>query len=153
MMVLKYRYGLGFESLCREVADSIAWRRFCRIPLDCPVPHPSTLEKITVRAGERTIEELNEELVVKAAEQKVVKMDRVRADTTVVPANVCYPSDSGLLDRGVARLSAWPASSRRWAWPAGPRSGTAPAPCAAAVTPLAAGCAAAAIRPRRRCWP
>jgi IS5 family transposase len=52
MMVLKYRYGLGFESLCREVADSIAWRRFCRIPLDRPVPHPSTLEKITVRAGE-----------------------------------------------------------------------------------------------------
>jgi IS5 family transposase len=105
MMVLKYRYGLGFESLCREVADSIAWRRFCRIPLDCPVPHPSTLEKITVRAGGRTIEEVNEELLVKAAEQKVVKIDRVRADTTVVPANVTYPSDSGLLDRGVARLS------------------------------------------------
>jgi transposase, IS5 family len=104
MMVLKYRYGLGFESLCREVADSIAWRRFCRIPLDRPVPHPSTLEKITVRAGERTIAELNEELLVKAAEAKVVKTDRVRADTTVVPANVCYPSDSGLLDRGVARL-------------------------------------------------
>jgi IS5 family transposase len=105
MMVLKYRYGLGFESLCREVADSIAWRRFCRIPLDQRVPHPSTLEKITVRAGERTIAELNEELVVKAAEAKLVKTDRVRADTTVVPANVCYPSDSGLLDRGVARLS------------------------------------------------
>jgi IS5 family transposase len=44
-------------------------------------------------------------LVVKAAEAKLVKTDRVRADTTVVPANVCYPSDSGLLDRGVARLS------------------------------------------------
>src|SRR5680860_421051 len=33
MMFLKYRYGLGFEPLCGEVADSIMWRRFCRIPL------------------------------------------------------------------------------------------------------------------------
>ena len=32
-MFLKYRYKLGFEPLCREVADSITWQRFCRIPL------------------------------------------------------------------------------------------------------------------------
>jgi IS5 family transposase len=105
MMVLKYRYGLGFESLCREVADSIAWRRFCRIPLDASVPHPSTLEKITTRVGEATIAELNNRLVVKAVEAKLVKADRVRADTTIVPANVVYPSDAGLLARGVARLT------------------------------------------------
>ena len=33
LMFLKYRYRLGFEPLCREVADSISWQRFCRIPL------------------------------------------------------------------------------------------------------------------------
>ena len=33
MMFLKYRYRLGFEPLCREVADSITWQRFCRVPL------------------------------------------------------------------------------------------------------------------------
>jgi IS5 family transposase len=104
MMVLKYRHGIGFETLCREVADSIAWRRFCRIPLDAAVPHPSTLEKITVRIGEDTIAELNEALVVKAAEARLVKTEAVRADTTVIPANVVYPSDAGLLARGVARL-------------------------------------------------
>ena len=31
---LKSRYGLVYELLCREVSDSIAWRRFCRIPLE-----------------------------------------------------------------------------------------------------------------------
>jgi transposase, IS5 family len=31
LMFLKFRYRLGYESLCREVADSISWRRFCRI--------------------------------------------------------------------------------------------------------------------------
>ncbi len=39
MMFLKHRYGLGYESLCREVADSICWSRFCRIPLGTRVPH------------------------------------------------------------------------------------------------------------------
>ncbi len=33
LMFLKFRYKLGFEPLCREVADSISWQRFCRIPL------------------------------------------------------------------------------------------------------------------------
>lgn len=33
MMYLKYRYRLGYESLCREVSDSISWQRFCRVPL------------------------------------------------------------------------------------------------------------------------
>jgi IS5 family transposase len=63
MMYLKHRYGLGYESLCREVADSISWSRFCRIPLGAKVPHPSTLEKITTRCGPATIEALNEALL------------------------------------------------------------------------------------------
>ena len=31
LMFLKSRYRLGYETLCREVADSFTWRRFCRI--------------------------------------------------------------------------------------------------------------------------
>src|SRR5260221_637246 len=51
LMFLKFRYRLGFETLCAEVADSISWRRFCRIPLDGQVPHPTTLIKLTSRCG------------------------------------------------------------------------------------------------------
>ena len=36
----------------------------------------------------------------------MLKTNRLRADTTVVPADVGYPTDSGLLARGVVRLSA-----------------------------------------------
>jgi transposase, IS5 family len=39
LMFLKFGYRLGYESLCAEVAGSITWRRFCRIPLDGRVPH------------------------------------------------------------------------------------------------------------------
>jgi transposase, IS5 family len=83
LMWLKYRYRLGFETLCREVTDSVSWRRFCRIPLDASVPDASTLKKIAKRCGAGAVEELNEALLSKAAEKKVLRTDRVRADTTV----------------------------------------------------------------------
>ena len=76
MMFLKHRYRLGYETLCREVADSICWSRFCRIPLGTTVPHPSTLGKITARCGPEVIEALNRALLVKAAGEKVVKLDK-----------------------------------------------------------------------------
>jgi IS5 family transposase len=105
MMFLRFRYKLGFESLCAEVSDSIAWRRFCRIPLDTAVPHPTTVLKITARCGPGLIDALNEALLAKAGEAKLVRLERVRADTTVVEANVAYPTDSGLLAKGVAALA------------------------------------------------
>src|ERR671910_384524 len=106
MMFLKFRYGLGYESLCREVADSIAWRRFCRIPLDGTVPHPTTLMKLTTRCGTAAVDGLNEALLARAAEAKLLRATRLRADTTVLPANVCYPTDSGLLAKAVRRIAA-----------------------------------------------
>lgn len=105
MMFLKYRYRLGFEPLCAEVADSLAWRKFCRIPLGTGAPHPTTLMKITKRCGETAVNALNEALLAKAHEDKLVRLDRVRADTTVVEANVAYPTDSGLMAKGVAKLA------------------------------------------------
>ena len=55
LMFLKFRYRLGYESLCREVSDSITWRRFCRIALDGAVPHPTTLMKLTTRCGSAAV--------------------------------------------------------------------------------------------------
>ena len=105
LMFLKFRHGLGYESLCREVSDSITWRRFCRIPLDGAVPHPTTLMKLTTRCGTAAVDGLNEALLVKAVEAKVLRTNRLRADTTVIPANVAYPTDSGLLAKAVKRIA------------------------------------------------
>jgi IS5 family transposase len=106
LMFLKFRYRLGYESLCAEVSDSISWRRFCRIPLDGTVPHPTTLMKLTARCGDQAVAGLNEVLLAKAAGQKLLRTSRLRADTTVVPANVAYPTDSGLLARAIRRIAA-----------------------------------------------
>jgi transposase, IS5 family len=106
MMFLKFRYRLGYESLCAEVSDSITWRRFCRIPLDGKVPHPTTLMKLTSRCGSAAVDGLNQALLARAAGAKLLRTSRLRADTTVVPANVCYPTDSGLLAKAVRRIAA-----------------------------------------------
>jgi transposase, IS5 family len=105
MMFLKFRYRLGYELLCREVADSIGWQRFCRIPLGGQVPHATTLVKLTRRVGPALVDQLNQALLAKAADQKVLRTHKVRADTTVVAANVGYPTDAGLLARAVATLA------------------------------------------------
>src|SRR6266516_587680 len=105
LMFLKFRYRLGYESLCQEVADSISWRRFCRIPIDGKVPHPTTLMKLTSRCGGDAVAGLNEALWAKAAGATLLRTARVRADTTVVGANVAYPTDSGLLAKAVGKLA------------------------------------------------
>lgn len=105
LMFLKYRYRLGYETLCAEVADSISWQRFCRIGLGGRVPHPTTLMKITSRCGSATVDALNEALIAKAVEAHLVKTNRVRADTTVVEADVKYPTDSGLLTKAVGKAA------------------------------------------------
>jgi IS5 family transposase len=105
LMFLKFRYRLGYESLCREVADSISWQRFCRIPLGTRVPHPTTLMKITTRCGDDAVAGLNEALLAKAAGAKLLRTDKVRADTTVIPAAVSYPTDSGLLAKAIGSMA------------------------------------------------
>ena len=47
---------------------------------------------------------LNEALWAKAAGSKLLRTARVRADTTVIPANVAYPADSGLLAKATGKL-------------------------------------------------
>jgi IS5 family transposase len=119
LLYLKHRYGLGYESLCHEVADSISWRRFCRIPLDQPVPHPTTLSKLVGRAGPDVIEQLNTALLAKLAADKLLRSRKLRIDATVVEADIDDPTDADLLERAVRtigglvrRLKARDAASR-----------------------------------------
>jgi IS5 family transposase len=51
LMVIKQRAGWGYETLVREVSDSLHLRRFCRVALDARVPDESTVRKLTRRLG------------------------------------------------------------------------------------------------------
>src|SRR4029453_196383 len=51
LMVIKHRTGWGYETLVREVSDSIHLRRFCLIALTERVPDESTIRKLCRRLG------------------------------------------------------------------------------------------------------
>src|SRR5829696_5425812 len=57
LMVIKQRSGWGYETLAREVSDSLHLRRFCRIALTEWVPDESTIRKLCRRLGPHVIEE------------------------------------------------------------------------------------------------
>lgn len=97
LMYLKHRYGFGYETLVREVADSLHWRRFCHIPLDGAVSHSTTLSKLTRKYGPEVLHELNQLLVQQARARKVLRGRKLRVDTTVIQAPIEYPTDIGLL--------------------------------------------------------
>lgn len=101
MMYLKRRYELGYESLVKEVKDSFSWRRFCQLSFNDPVPDASTLIKLTHKYGETTVHALNDALVLKLKEEKVIRGRKLRMDTMVAEANIHYPTDSSLLADGV----------------------------------------------------
>jgi IS5 family transposase len=101
LMYLKHRYGLGYEVLVKEVSDSLAWRRFCHLSLDDKVPDSTTLIKLTHKYGEDTVRALNEALVLKLKESKVIRGKKLRIDTTVVESDIHYPTDTGLLNDGI----------------------------------------------------
>ena len=105
LMYLKHRHGLGYETLCREVADSLSWRRFCRIGLHKAPPHPTTLMKLTRRFGPQIVDDLNRAVLERAVEGKLLRGRRLRIDTTCVEADVRYPTDSGLCAHAVSRLT------------------------------------------------
>jgi hypothetical protein len=72
--------------------------------LDRPVPHPTTLVKLVRRAGPETIEQLNAALVAKLAQDKLLRGRKLRVDTTVVEADIDYPTDADLLEQAVSKL-------------------------------------------------
>jgi IS5 family transposase len=105
LMVLKARYRWGYRSLVAEVSDSIHLRRFCRISLTERVPDESTVRKLTRRIGPESVSELTRSLIAAATREKRFRARAVRIDSTVIAADVKYPTDAGLASSGVRVLA------------------------------------------------
>ena len=152
LMILKQRFRWGYRTLVAEVSDSIHLRRFCRISLAERVPDESTVRKLTRRIGPETVSELTRALISKATREKRFRPRAVRIDSTVIEADVRYPTDAGLASAGVKALAR---EGRKLAKLVKERSGG----CAIARGRWAASCVrsrarSAGVRAQRspRCW-
>jgi transposase, IS5 family len=122
LMLVKQRSGWGYETLVREVSDSLHLRRFCLIPLAERVPDESTIRKLARRPGPEVIEEICRALILQATTGPGRFVARAaRIDSTVVEADVRYPTDLGLCADGAGSLAAQAARAAQLAGPDAPR--------------------------------
>lgn len=105
LMVVKQRNQWGYETLVREVSDSLHLRRFCLIPLHGRVPDESTVRKLTRRLGAETVAALTRTVIAKAVRERRFRARAARIDSTVVEADVRYPSDAVLCLQGARALA------------------------------------------------
>ena len=105
LIVLKAKAGLGYAALVREVSDSIHLRRFCLVGLGERVPDESTLRKLVRRLGPEVVAALVREVIGRSAAATGFRARAVRVDSTVVEADIRFPTDAGLAYDGVVLLA------------------------------------------------
>jgi transposase, IS5 family len=122
LMVIKQRSGWGYETLVREVSDSLHLRRFCRISLSERVPDESTIRKLVRRLGPDVIDEITRAVIAGAmSDERRFVARAVRCDSTVVEADVRYPSDLDLAADATRALAREAARGRQLAGEDAPR--------------------------------
>lgn len=88
--------GTGFRNTCVRLAESETLRSFCRLGTR-DVPDYSFLDRCFNALGPGTWKRINEALTQYATQESRIDPSVIRTDTTVVEANIHYPTDSSLL--------------------------------------------------------
>ena len=104
MLLLKHIRDWSFAELEREVRGNLLYCEFIRIGAE-KVPDAKTLGRLAQALGPEVIEKLHARIVALAQSFGVVSGRRMRVDTTVVEANIHYPTDSSLMGDGVRVLT------------------------------------------------
>lgn len=104
LLLLRHIRNWSYEVVEREVRANLVYRSFTRVG-GGKVPDDTVMNKWALALGPEVIENIHKRVVAIAHEKKVVEGRKLRVDTTVVEANIHYPTDSGLLGDGVRVLT------------------------------------------------
>ena len=103
-LVLKQMNGFSYDELAFHLADSRAYRWFCRLGIDGAAPKRTSLQMACKRVSPETLEAVNQLLVKHAAALQIETGEKTRTDSTVVEAHIHHPTDSSLLSDTVRVL-------------------------------------------------
>jgi IS5 family transposase len=106
MLVLKHLKQWTYEQLEWEVTGNLGYRHFCRVGGE-KVPDAKTMIRYGQLVDETELKRLLERVVRLAIDFGVTRGEKMRVDTTVVEADVRYPTDSGLCADVVRVLLRW----------------------------------------------
>ena len=102
--MLKHLKGWSFRELERELRSNLIYRRFTRFDAEV-TPDFSTFSRVFATLSPAVTEQIHHRVVAVAREQGVARGRKMRVDTTVVEANIHYPTDSTLLGDGIRVLT------------------------------------------------
>jgi IS5 family transposase len=103
LLVLKHIRNWSYQTLEREVRANLVYRDFTRVGAG-KMPDAKTMGRWGEALGPQAVKQIHERIVKLAVEKGVTTGRRMRVDTTVVEANIHYPTDSTLLGDGVRVL-------------------------------------------------
>jgi IS5 family transposase len=91
LLLLKHIRNWSYEVLEREVRANLVYRDFTRVGAG-KAPDAKTMGRWGLALGPETVEKIHERVVEIARENQVVQGRRMRLDTTVDVATLCYTS-------------------------------------------------------------
>lgn len=102
--IVKQLHGFSYEQLAFHLVDSQSFRTFVRHPMGW-ISNKSTLQRNIARISQSTWKEINQVLVLWAAQEKLEKGERIRIDSTASETDIHHPTDSGLLYDSVRTIT------------------------------------------------
>jgi hypothetical protein len=100
LFLLKHMSGKSDEEVVMELLENPYWQSFCGLETFATAKtiEASTLSRLRKRLGPKYVKELEDATYSVLIEKKILKAKGMLADGTVIPENIKYPNDVGLLN-------------------------------------------------------
>ena len=100
LFLLKHMSGKSDEEVVMELLENPYWQSFCGLEsfATASTIEASTLSRLRKRLGPKYVREMEEATYQVLIEKKILKAKGMFADGTVIPENIKYPNDVGLLN-------------------------------------------------------
>lgn len=100
LFLLKHLSGKSDREVVLELMENPYWQSFCGLETFATEEtiDPSTLSRLRKRLGAKYVKELEDATYGVLIDRRIVKAKGMLADGTVIPENIKYPNDVGLLN-------------------------------------------------------
>jgi len=100
LFLLKHMSGKSDEEVVMELLENPYWQSFCGLETFATgaTIEASTLSRLRKRLGPKYVQEMEEATYQVLIEKKILRAKGMLADGTVIPENIKYPNDVGLLN-------------------------------------------------------
>lgn len=106
LLLLKHLHkNCDYREVENRTNTDYSWKAFAKLSAVDIVPHFTTLVKWEEFFGEKTIRDLHNKIIDHCQQKKIIKGNKMRTDTTVIEANMHYPTDASILFDGIRSIT------------------------------------------------